>query len=66
MLYLMGLSVPGYMEGRVLEEMLDPRLLESSPVKYGEVRSGSRKARVYSEEEELRILEKLRALGYIS
>ena len=67
MLYLLGRPVPGGLDGRVLEEALDPRLLERRPPEYSyeedeELVSG---AESYSEEDEKVVEERLRALGYL-
>lgn len=65
-LYLMGLPVFEEMDGRVLEEAIDPALTKSVPlntVKSSEYSGG--KASVYSTEDEEKIAKSLKDLGYL-
>jgi predicted AlkP superfamily phosphohydrolase/phosphomutase len=67
-LYLLGLEVPGDMDGKVIEDVLDEELLRNRPV----VGSGGPAApdagspdETYSEDEAAVIEERLRSLGYL-
>jgi predicted AlkP superfamily phosphohydrolase/phosphomutase len=68
-LYLLGEPVPQDMEGRVLDEIIDPDLLQAYPVQYRE--SGpaapqpARRDSPYSPEEAAQLEQNLRDLGYL-
>ena len=73
-LHLLGLPVPGWMEGRVPEELLEPEAIKARPVVYGERNadppqpaSGGRTRRPggFSPEEEREIRDRLKSLGYL-
>ncbi|GIK41925.1 MAG: nucleotide pyrophosphatase [Chloroflexota bacterium] len=71
-LYMLGLPVPSDIDGRVLTETLEPDILESRPVRYGEpVDFWPNKDEalfsdeVISAEDEAEIHARLRALGYL-
>jgi len=71
-LYLMGLSVPSDVDGRVLTEVVAPTVLESRPIKYGEPMGFWPRGdevmfsdEVMSDEDEAEIRERLQALGYL-
>lgn len=71
-LHLMGVPVPADMDGRVLTEILDPVLLEASPVRYSDPAGLWPNAagavfheEAMSEEDELTIRGQLQALGYL-
>ncbi|MGE5264832.1 MAG: alkaline phosphatase family protein [Acidobacteriota bacterium] len=62
-LHLMGLPVPGDMDGRVLDEILtDARAIEFGGSSSGRVQTTDG----YSEEEEAQVIARLQDLGYIS
>jgi predicted AlkP superfamily phosphohydrolase/phosphomutase len=65
-LYLMGLPILEEMDGRVLEEIIDPVYLKSYPVKVVSSVEYSAKGTVYSAEAEEKIKESLKGLGYLS
>ena len=69
-LYLMGLPVPGEMEGRVLCEAIRPEHLDANPVILGQTKGDSitqvhRQKITLSEEEETEVKDQLRNLGYL-
>lgn len=66
-LYLLERPVPEGLDGRVLEEALDPRLLERRPPEYSSEEDEVLEpgAEGYSAEDEKIIEERLRALGYL-
>ncbi len=71
-LYLMGLPVPSDMDGRVLTEVLKPKLLEARPVEMGELKDfwPSRDEAVFTDEQisaedDAELRERLQALGYL-
>jgi hypothetical protein len=76
-LHVFGLPIPSDMDGRVLEELLDPAFRERHPVRTVEARPGEVGAglcasppgaapdRVYSAEEAEKIERMLKSLGYI-
>jgi predicted AlkP superfamily phosphohydrolase/phosphomutase len=66
LMYLLGEPVPESMEGRVLEEIIAPDVLEARPVEYAEgaaVAVGQ--AEDYSADELPEVEDRLRSLGYI-
>ncbi len=67
-LYLLGHEVPADMDGRVLEEILDPGLLASRPVRRSAAGpdAGGGPAREYTDDEEAEVLQRLRDLGYLN
>lgn len=66
LLYLMGEPVPEHMDGRVLREMVDADLLRRNPVLFtAEVIAQQSGSVTLSEEEERRISEQLKSLGYM-
>jgi predicted AlkP superfamily phosphohydrolase/phosphomutase len=65
-LHLLGLPVPGDMDGRVLDETLSPGLLDAHPVRFDQARIAREgKETVLSSEDAAEIEERLRALGYL-
>ncbi len=65
-LHLLGFAVPAYMDGRVLEEILDADWLQANPPSYREARLADQAGGIaYSPEEAERIEEHLRDLGYV-
>jgi predicted AlkP superfamily phosphohydrolase/phosphomutase len=67
-LYALGLPVPSIIDGRVLEAAFTPERLAQQPIaKVAAAVSHSPEAtNVYSEEDEEQVMERLRALGYVS
>jgi len=65
-LYHLGLDVPNDMDGRVMTDIYDPGVIGDRPPSYSGV-SSSREAveREFSEEEEQKIEQRLRNLGYL-
>jgi arylsulfatase A-like enzyme len=62
-LHLLGLPVPGDMDGRVLDEIL----AVTRAVEYGGSSDGrAQSTEGYSEEEEAQVIARLQDLGYIS
>jgi predicted AlkP superfamily phosphohydrolase/phosphomutase len=64
-LYLMGLPVFEEMDGRVLEEAIEPVYLKSHPIKVVSAMKYSGKGSIYSAEDEEKIAESLKRLGYL-
>jgi len=66
-LYLLDREIPADMDGRVLEEVLDPALLASRPIRRSEASGDSEgSAHEYSAEEEAEVMRRLRDLGYLN
>ncbi len=69
-LYLLDREIPADMDGRVLEEVLEPGLLASRPQRCGEGGpddgAGRGAAREYSSREEAEVMQRLRDLGYLN
>jgi predicted AlkP superfamily phosphohydrolase/phosphomutase len=68
-LYLMGLPIPGDMDGKPLLEVLDADFVARNPPQYQDVTPGSAAPvvpeTVFSEEESEMIADRLRSMGYI-
>jgi predicted AlkP superfamily phosphohydrolase/phosphomutase len=68
-LYLMGLPIPGDMDGRPLLEALDPDFVANHPPRFEDATPGSAPVgvpeTVFSEEESEMIADRLRSMGYI-
>lgn len=67
-MHLLGLPVPGEMDGRVVEEMLTPAHLTAHPIDFatGDVERAGRDSTVWEERgEQEQVLERLRSLGYL-
>jgi predicted AlkP superfamily phosphohydrolase/phosphomutase len=65
-LHLLGLPIPTYMDGRVLEEVLEPGWLGDSPPSYREEElPGQASETAYSAQEAEKVEEHLRDLGYV-
>ncbi len=66
-LYLMGLAVPKDMDGKVLLDCFLPQYLEKHPVSYHEAewKAPENAHYAYTEDEEAKISDKLKALGYL-
>ncbi len=69
-LYLMGQPVPSDMDGRVLEECLDPEFVAGNPIRYKDcadqsVDDNAESRQEFTEDESALIAQRLQALGYI-
>jgi len=65
-LHLMGAAVPADMDGRVLDEIIDPVYMEANPVHYESVQNGFVQGEYeLSSGEEQEIKDRLRGLGYL-
>ncbi|MFQ6097180.1 MAG: alkaline phosphatase family protein [Armatimonadota bacterium] len=65
-LYLRGATIPAGLDGRVLEGIVTDEFREANPPKYGpEIDELARDRRDYSEEDRLRVEQRLRSLGYL-
>jgi predicted AlkP superfamily phosphohydrolase/phosphomutase len=68
-LYIMGLSIPSYFDGRVLTEIFDPDHLAKNPISVHDAAPeqllSDTPDSAYSVEEEMQIAERLRGLGYL-
>lgn len=65
-MYLSGAPVPMDLEGRVLEEALDPSLLAERPPEYSETGAVEiQGAQTYSADEAAEVEDRLRDLGYV-
>jgi len=65
-LHLLGLPVPGNMDGRLLNEALRPGLLDAHPVRFVQTQTDQEeREKVLSREETAEIEERLRSLGYL-
>ena len=66
-LYLMGLPVPKDMDGKVLREIIDDDYVNMNPITFTEdTKVDYRKDNNYSQDDEKRIEEMLRSLGYLA
>lgn len=66
-LYAMGLPVPRYMDGTVLEAAFQPGVLTARPVTFSDDDGDISRTQtdIYSEEDEAEIMQRLRDLGYV-
>lgn len=66
-LYVMGLPIPTYMDGKVLEQALNPKLLRSRPLRTCEAALSYERTSTteYSTEEEIEMTRRLSELGYL-
>jgi hypothetical protein len=65
LLHLMGVPIPGDMDGRPLLDALDDAYRDRELVYADAGEDGDRPQREYSEREEKQIAEQLRGLGYL-
>ena len=66
-LYLMGLPVPKDMDGKVLKEIIDDDYVSMNPITFTEdTKVDHRKDNNYSQDDEKKIEERLRNLGYLA
>ena len=64
-LYLMGLPIPEDVDGRVLDEMIAPSILDKRATTYRPSLSGEVDLVSWTEEEEAAVTEHLKGLGYL-
>ncbi len=66
-LYLLGESIPGDMDGRIIEDIIQDTFLLNNPIQHGVDRDSDRKttSTYYNESEQEYIRDKLKGLGYI-
>ncbi len=65
-LYLMGESVPGHVDGRVVDQAIDPAFFAAHPVEHAEAESlPAAPGTQLTEQEEKEISERLKSLGYM-
>jgi predicted AlkP superfamily phosphohydrolase/phosphomutase len=66
-LYLLGESIPGDMDGRIIEDIIQDTFLLNNPIQHGVDRDSDRKttSAYYNESEQEYIRDKLKGLGYI-
>lgn len=65
-LYLMGVPVPGDMDGTILLDCIDPDYLDANPIRNADSTTGTVEHRSsLSEEDEQKIKDHLKALGYL-
>ena len=65
-LYLLGLSIPSNMDGRMLDEALMPGLLQARPVRLARIEGdGASEEVALTDEQAAEIEDRLRALGYL-
>ena len=66
-LYYMGLTIPAYMDGKVLSQAFTDELKRANPVQYNDDGYGALNEDTgYAEDEEQAVIEKLRAMGYVA
>lgn len=66
MLHLLGLEVPAWMDGRVLEGFLAEQFTRDRPVRYGDAGAADASGELaYSDEDAEKVAERLRNLGYL-
>lgn len=65
-LYMMGCKIPEDMDGKVLRGIFKEAFVEQYPVEFSELGKGKREARSeMSPEDQKKVIERLRSLGYI-
>jgi arylsulfatase A-like enzyme len=66
-LYLLGESIPGDMDGRIIEEIIQDTFLLKNPAQHGSGGDSDEKTTsvYYDESEQEYIRDKLKGLGYI-
>ena len=67
-LYLMGLSIPSDMDGKVVTSIFKETFLESNPPVFSDVKDNDFEAvqdKVYSADDEKQIIDELKSLGYL-
>jgi predicted AlkP superfamily phosphohydrolase/phosphomutase len=67
-LYLLGMPIPGDLEGRIIAEAIDPSLLDGKPPEYvesGKLDLARTERSTYSESEAEEVEARLRGLGYL-
>ncbi|MCH9022874.1 MAG: alkaline phosphatase family protein [Planctomycetes bacterium] len=66
-LYLMGLPIPRYMDGKIIEQAIDPKLLQAQPPRYCDVDlSSERDCEVtFTTQEQAAMTKRLSDLGYL-
>jgi len=64
-LHLMKMEIPQDMDGRVLKEIFQESFLKENPIRYQPTKSFQKKSASLTPEEEERIKENLRKLGYL-
>lgn len=64
-LYLMGLPIPKNMDGRLLEEILQRGLMTDRPPVYVDAADSPERVEGLSHDEEEKVMEQLRQLGYV-
>jgi arylsulfatase A-like enzyme len=65
LLHLFGVSIPQDMDGKVLAELFCPQFIAARPIQTGGISGISSRASGYSDEERLKVEERLQALGYL-
>ncbi|WP_179294048.1 alkaline phosphatase family protein [Candidatus Methanoperedens nitratireducens] len=67
-LYLMGLPIPKDMDGKVLLDAFNPMYTENNPVRYTDIldKADMNESTQFSEDDEAKIRERLKNLGYLS
>jgi len=64
-LYLMGVPIPSYIDGKVLTPAIDPSFLKEHSIRYEKQEREEESKEIYSKEEIIEIEDRLRALGYL-
>jgi predicted AlkP superfamily phosphohydrolase/phosphomutase len=66
-LYTMGIPVPSDMDGKVLEEIFGEQYLRNHPICFSQTgkKIDHKEKNVYSQDEQMKIEERLRGLGYL-
>lgn len=67
-LYALGLPIPSIMDGRVLQDSFTAEYLAQHPIMNADSLTGgaAESTKVYSEEDEAQVMERLRDLGYVA
>jgi len=65
-LYYLGLPIPNDMDGKVLKDAFTKKFLKKNTIKFVDISKKESELKSFSKEEEEKIKEKLRKLGYIA
>jgi len=66
-LYRMGLPIPDDVDGKVIEAAFEPEFLAANPIRVAKSAGGGKRGQgdIYSEDDESKLIDSLRGLGYI-
>jgi len=67
LMYILGLKIPDYVDGRVVEEIFEPDFIKKRPIEFTSEEFGAcvNEPRDYSSKEAREVTERLKGLGYL-